>query len=85
MERTEDAGQYLAGQILIAMPGMQDPRFARSVIYVCAHNAEGAMGLVINQVLHSLTFPDLLEQLGIEYPTIRTRPISEDGAAPRGN
>ena len=66
MQRTEDAGTYLAGQLLVAMPGMQDPRFARSVIYMCAHNDEGAMGLVINQVLDSLTFPDLLEQLGIE-------------------
>ena len=71
MERTEDAGQYLAGQLLIAMPGMQDPRFARSVIYMCAHNAEGAMGLVINQVLDLLTFPDLLEQLGIETKGLR--------------
>ncbi|HKY94172.1 MAG TPA: YqgE/AlgH family protein, partial [Kiloniellales bacterium] len=36
---------YLTGQLLIAMPGMRDPRFARSVVYLCAHNAEGAMGL----------------------------------------
>jgi putative transcriptional regulator len=49
---------YLLGQLLVAMPSMRDPRFTRSVIYVCAHNAEGAMGLV-------LTFPDLLAQLGI--------------------
>lgn len=57
---------YLAGQMLIAMPQAQDPRFARSVVYVCAHTAEGAMGLVVNRLLDALSFPDLLEQLGIE-------------------
>nr|WP_185961326.1 YqgE/AlgH family protein [Telmatospirillum sp. J64-1] len=57
---------YLAGQLLIAMPQMQDPRFTRSVVYLCAHSAEGAMGLVVNRMLDALTFPDLLEQLGIE-------------------
>ncbi|HJO75458.1 MAG TPA: YqgE/AlgH family protein [Rhodospirillales bacterium] len=57
---------YLAGQLLIAMPGMQDPRFEKTVIYMCAHNADGAMGLVVNRALESLSFPDMLEQLGIE-------------------
>lgn len=57
---------YLAGQLLVAMPQMQDPRFQRTVIYVCAHTAEGAMGLVVNRLLEQLSFPDLLEQLGIE-------------------
>ncbi|MBL8660719.1 MAG: YqgE/AlgH family protein [Rhodospirillales bacterium] len=67
MALSEDSnGSYLAGQLLIAMPGMQDPRFARTVIYICAHNGEGAMGLVVNRVFDALTFPDLLEQLGIE-------------------
>ncbi|WP_341704658.1 YqgE/AlgH family protein [Ferrovibrio sp.] len=60
---------YLERQLLIAMPTMGDPRFARSVIYVCSHNAEGAMGLVINKPYPGLTFPNLLGQLGIE-PTI---------------
>jgi putative transcriptional regulator len=60
---------YLTGQLLIAMPNMRDPRFARSVIYVCAHNADGAMGLVVNRLVGSVTFPDLLEQLGIEPET----------------
>ena len=55
-----------AGQLLVAMPQMQDPRFARTVIYMCAHTPEGAMGLVLNRLVHSITFPDLLEQLGIE-------------------
>ncbi len=56
---------YLAGQMLIAMPGMKDPRFEKTVIYLCAHNSDGAMGLVVNRALESLTFPDLLEQLEI--------------------
>jgi putative transcriptional regulator len=55
-----------AGQLLVAMPQMQDPRFAKSVIYLCAHTPEGAMGLVLNKLVDSITFPDLLEQLGIE-------------------
>lgn len=66
MGRGREFDSYLAGQLLIAMPGMRDPRFARTVVYMCAHSAEGAMGLVINRVLESLTFEDLLEQLGIE-------------------
>lgn len=59
----------LAGQLLVAMPQMQDPRFARTVIFMCAHTPEGAMGLVLNRLAHSITFPDLLEQLGIDPAT----------------
>ena len=66
MGRGREFDSYLAGHLLIAMPGMRDPRFARTVVYMCAHSAEGAMGLVINRVLESLTFEELLEQLGIE-------------------
>lgn len=61
----QDGGEYLAGQMLIAMPGMTDPRFDKSVIYLCAHNADGAMGLVVNREMEELTFADMLEQLGI--------------------
>ncbi|NVJ69981.1 MAG: YqgE/AlgH family protein, partial [Alphaproteobacteria bacterium] len=57
---------YLDSKLLLAMPNMNDPRFDRSVIYVCSHDESGAMGLVINQPFKSLTFPDLLEQLEIE-------------------
>lgn len=56
---------YLAGQLLIAMPQMQDPRFARSVVYLCAHSAEGAMGIMVNRLFDGLSFPELLEQLDI--------------------
>jgi putative transcriptional regulator len=59
-------GDGLAGKLLIAMPGMADPRFNRSVVYVCAHNAEGAMGLVVNKAVDEITFDDLLEQFEIE-------------------
>src|SRR5512138_2589496 len=55
---------FLDDQFLIAMPGMKDDRFARAVIYVCAHSEEGAMGIIINQA-QQMRFPDLLVQLGI--------------------
>lgn len=64
-EAGADAGDNLTGQILIAMPGMQDPRFAQSVVFLCAHTAEGAMGLVLNRPLAAPSFEDLLRQLDI--------------------
>ena len=62
---TSDASGYLSGQLLIAMPHMQDRRFERSVIYICAHTEEAAMGLMVNRLMDSISFPDLLIQLGI--------------------
>src|ERR1700759_4755367 len=56
---------YLDGQILIAMPVMEDPRFERSVIYMCAHSSEGAMGIIVNRPAGSIDFPGLLVQLNI--------------------
>jgi putative transcriptional regulator len=56
---------YLDGQLLIAMPVMEDPRFERSVIYLCAHSAEGAMGIMVNRPAGSIDFPELLVQLKI--------------------
>ena len=61
-----DSDPYISGQLLIAMPGMRDDRFFKTVIYMCAHTEEGAMGLVLNQMIDSLSFPELLEQLGID-------------------
>ena len=55
----------LDGHFLVAMPSMTDPRFARSVIYMCAHTAEGSMGIVVNHAASNLRFPDLLVQLEI--------------------
>ncbi|AWX92902.1 hypothetical protein DPM13_06260 [Paracoccus mutanolyticus] len=56
----------LTGKLLIAMPGMRDPRFEHSVILVCAHSDEGAMGLVVNRAMPDVGFSDLLAQLGID-------------------
>jgi putative transcriptional regulator len=56
---------YLDGQLLVAMPIMTDRRFARSVIYMCAHSSEGAMGLIINQRASHISFSELMKQLSI--------------------
>lgn len=62
----QSALSSLEGQLLVAMPSMSDRRFSRSVIYVCAHSDEGAMGLIVNQRASDITAPDLLERLGIK-------------------
>lgn len=67
MDESSEEG-YLTGQLLLAMPTMSDPRFERSVIYMCAHTDKGAMGIVVNRLAESISFPDLLEQLEIETP-----------------
>jgi len=64
---------FLAGQLLIAMPGISDPRFERAVILVCAHDDEHAMGLALNRPVEGLSVPDLLERLDIQSE-IRARP-----------
>lgn len=56
---------YLDGQMLIAMPAMNDERFVRAVIYVCAHSTEGAMGIIVNHPASNIKFPDLLVQLEV--------------------
>lgn len=61
-----DKSSYFEGQMLVAMPQMSDTRFSRTVIYLCAHSADGAMGLVVNRLIESITFPDLLEQLNVD-------------------
>lgn len=57
---------YLAGHFLLATPSMQDPRFKKSLIYICSHDRAGAMGLIINQSKSGLYLSDLLDQIGIE-------------------
>jgi putative transcriptional regulator len=64
MEKGSRRG-YLDGQMLVATPAMQDERFSRSVIYVCAHSSEGAMGIVVNQPAAHISFPDLLVKLDV--------------------
>jgi putative transcriptional regulator len=63
-KRTSQRG-YLDGQMLIAMPSVRDERFARTLIYICAHSSEGAMGIVVNQPARNIKFPDLLVQLDV--------------------
>ena len=82
--RPEKAGQSaanlgrtsLTGHLLIAMPQMQDPRFARTVIYLCAHGSEGAMGLVVNKFLDDppVTLSKLMNQLGIDAEGLKADP-----------
>ena len=67
---------YLDGQMLIAMPAMNDERFSRAVIYVCAHSTEGAMGIIVNHPASNIKFPDLLVQLEV-IPASRADPASE--------
>jgi len=69
MARTQKSSEtrdgYLDGQLIVAMPAMLDSRFARAVIYMCAHPADGAMGLIVNQRAPNIDFAELLEQLNI--------------------
>lgn len=65
MADTESASKFLDGQMLISMPGIGDNRFERSVIYLCAHSEEGAMGIVINKIADDIAFDDLLGKLDI--------------------
>ncbi|MEJ0051497.1 MAG: YqgE/AlgH family protein [Methylovirgula sp.] len=74
--------EYLDGQFLLAMPGMADDRFARSVVYLCAHSDEGAMGIVINRRAPSLNFPELLIQLEVIKPDEAIQLPMQAGAVP---
>jgi putative transcriptional regulator len=67
-------GVFLSGQLLIAMPGIGDPRFERSLVLICAHDAEHAMGVAVNRPIEGLTVPELLARL--EIPT--TAPLEDD-------
>jgi putative transcriptional regulator len=63
---TETAATNLTGKMLIAMPGMGDPRFEHSVVFMCDHSGDGAMGLIINKPAKDLDIPTLLSQLDID-------------------
>src|SRR5215213_5159868 len=77
----EIAMKSLTGQLLIAMPQMLDPRFARSVVYVCAHSEdEGAMGLVINKLFEAVTMDELFSHLKLDPgQAARSRPVHSGG------
>ncbi len=63
--RSIEGVNFLEGKLLIALPGMSDPRFEKSVIFMCAHSAEGAMGLIVNKPIEGLGFQDLVKNLNI--------------------
>ena len=63
----------LTGQFLISMPSLQDERFDKTVIYMCAHSKDGAMGIIINKKIDYDLYPDLLEQLGIDKPLLNNK------------
>lgn len=65
-ERTSLEPTSLQGRLLVAMPSLDDPNFDHSVIYMCQHDPESAMGIVLNQPIGGLTFPRMMEELGID-------------------
>ncbi len=65
MDSSRSKSLDLTGQLLIAMPGMGDPRFEHSVVFMCAHSEEGAMGLIINKPAEDVVLRDVLDQLEI--------------------
>ena len=73
---------YLDGQLLLAMPTMADNRFARSVIYVCAHSQDGAMGIIVNQPAKKVSFSELLVQLEVIAPDEAIRLPAQAGSVP---
>jgi len=82
---TEAGGPWLTGQVLIAMPALVGSTFARSVIYMCAHTADGAMGIVLNQPLANPSFADLLGTLGVApLPPARSIRLHSGGPVDNG-
>lgn len=81
----DDDALDLTGHLLVAMPGMGDARFAHAVIYICAHSADGAMGLIVNRPATDVRFSDLLDQLGIEsQPGVRDIRVHLGGPVENG-
>lgn len=64
-KKTADDRQWLTGRLLLAMPGMGDPRFHRAVIFMCAHDENGAMGLIVNNLVPGIDLKQLFQQLNI--------------------
>lgn len=75
---------YLCGQFLLAMPGIGDPRFERSVIAMCAHDAEGAFGLCLHEPADDITVPELMRQLDIDPGPTPGRPVLAGGPVEPG-
>jgi putative transcriptional regulator len=64
--RSDETPSFLTGRLLIAMPGIEDPRFERAVLMICAHDEQHAMGLAVNRPVEGLTVPSLLTRLGVK-------------------
>lgn len=80
---SESSFLSLKNQLLLAMPGMRDPRFAHTVIYICEHNEDGAMGLVINQPI-DIPMSKVFEDMAVSYPEeIGRRPLLAGGPVQR--
>jgi putative transcriptional regulator len=83
--KVDEGESFLEGKLLIALPGMTDERFAQTVIYMCAHSAKGAMGIVINKPIPGLSFAEVLKQLQIDTkPLIGEFPILYGGPVETG-
>ena len=81
----DTSSPFLGGQILIAMPGMQDPRFRKSLVYLCAHSGEGAMGLIVNRRAENLRLKDLFLKLGIPIDdSLALEPVHYGGPVETG-
>jgi len=78
------AGEFLVGRMLIAMPGIDDPRFERAVILMCVHSAEHAMGIAVNMPVDGLMLPDLFKRLGVSASIrLPARPVLSGGPVER--
>jgi putative transcriptional regulator len=66
LSQPDESPGFLTGRALIAMPGIEDPRFERAVVLICAHTRELAMGLTLNRPVDGLTVPSLMEKLGVQ-------------------
>jgi putative transcriptional regulator len=75
--------EFLGGRILIAMPGIDDPRFARTILLVCQHTEEMAMGIALNQPVEGLTLSDLLQRLGVSGAEAPPEPVLLGGPVER--
>ena len=64
--RANEGDNFLEGKMLIALPGMPDPRFEKTLIYMCAHSGEGAMGIIVNKAVEGLSFPELMKKLEVQ-------------------
>jgi len=77
--------EFLSGRLLIAMPGIGDPRFERSVVFLCAHDEEHAIGLAVNRPVDGLTLETLFEKIGVDRPIRRvaSEPVLVGGPVER--